>query len=198
MKRIIDVAFSVLALVATSPLWLVIAVIVKIDSRGPVLFRQERVGRRGQSFRIAKFRTMTVANDGPLVTASGDNRVTRAGKWLRAAKADEIPQFLNVIVGEMSLVGPRPEVPAYVAKWSDSDRDTILSVRPGITDPASIKFRGESGVLASQADPEAYYVDVLLPMKAQMYVDYVNHQSVKSDLGILFKTVVAVARPGRD
>lgn len=196
-KRIADVAVSSVALVATSPLWMVISAAVKADSPGPVLFRQQRVGLGGRAFTILKFRTMTTVAPGErrlAVSATGDARVTRVGRVLRASKLDELPQLVNVLRGDMSLVGPRPEVPEYVAQWPADRREVILSMRPGITDPASVEFRNESDLLAAQDDPERYYVEVLLPRKTARYVDYVRRAGWRSDLRVVADTAVAVVR----
>lgn len=196
-KRLFDVVVAALALVVTSPLLLVIAVAVRLSSRGPVVFRQDRVGRGGEVFRMHKFRSMRVGQGGPLVSAAGDARVTRIGRLLRKSKLDELPQLLDVLAGHMSVVGPRPEVPRYVDQWPPAVRDVILSVRPGITDPASIELRDEDVLLARADEPERYYVDVLLPRKTALYVRYVQSQSLMGDMWILVRTVRAVLRPGR-
>lgn len=187
-KRVFDIAVSSGLLIATSPLLAVVAVAVKVDSPGPVIFRQTRVGRHGRAFHIHKFRTMTAGRTGPLVTTAGDARVTRVGRLLRASKLDELPQLVDVLRGSMSLVGPRPEVPQYVELWPAEARELILSVRPGITDPATVQLRWESDVLARQAEPERYYAEVLLPAKAAAYVDYVEHRTFRGDLRILVST----------
>ncbi|MDO5698397.1 MAG: sugar transferase [Dermatophilus congolensis] len=196
-KRVADVAVSGLGLVAASPLMAVIALAIAVDSPGPVLFRQERVGLGGIPFMILKFRTMTTAAPGErrvAVSATGDARVTRVGKVLRASKLDELPQLVNVLRGDMSLVGPRPEVPEYVQQWAPLHRGVILTMRPGITDPASVEFRNESDLLAAQSDPERYYVEELLPRKTARYVDYVRDASWRTDLRVIADTVVAVLR----
>ncbi|HEV7210066.1 MAG TPA: sugar transferase [Mycobacteriales bacterium] len=192
LKRAFDVTVAALVLLVTWPILLVIAVWVRLDSRGPALFRQERVGLNGAIFRIHKFRSLQVDASGPRVSAMGDRRVTRVGAILRKSKLDEIPQFLDVLLGHMSLVGPRPELPHFVAMWPERDRDLILSVRPGITDPASIAFRDEADVLAASDDPERHYASVLLPRKTAMYVDYVQSRSFAADLRILLQTVRVV------
>ena len=194
-KRIFDIGVSVGLLALFSPVLAVIAAAIKRDDpEGPVLFTQERVGRDGVLFRIHKFRTMRPDAPGLQVTSAGDPRVTRVGKILRASKLDELPQLWDVLVGSMSLVGPRPEVPKYVALWPTAERDIILSVRPGITDPASVRWRHESEELAAAADPEEHYVQVLLPEKARMYAAYVQTRSFWGDLVVLARTAVAVGR----
>lgn len=200
-KRVFDMIAAALALVTTAPVSATVAVAIKADSPGPVLFRQRRVGRGGKPFEIYKFRTMTTAAPGErrvAVSATGDARVTSVGAWLRRVKLDELPQLVNVLRGEMSLVGPRPEVPEYVARWDAVHREVILSVRPGITDPTSIEFRHESDLLAAAADPESYYVTELLPRKTAGYVAYVRGASFVGDLRVLAGTVRAVlGRPVR-
>ncbi|MEV0724401.1 sugar transferase [Micromonospora purpureochromogenes] len=191
IKRSFDVVVAAVALVLCAPLLLAVAAAIKLEDRGPVLFRQERAGRRGRPFRIHKFRTM---RDGPgsAVTSDTDDRITRVGRFLRASKLDELPQFYDVLIGHMSLVGPRPEVRRYVDCWPSMARWRILSVRPGITDPASIAYRNESAELAGADRPEDYYVSVVLPRKVEMYVRYVETRSFLGDLRILLRTVQAV------
>lgn len=194
LKRLVDVVASAVGLAILSPVLVVVAVAVRVDSGGPALFRQERVGRDGLIFHIHKFRTLRTGAGGPLVSASHDSRITRVGGVLRRTKLDELPQLYDVLLGHMSLVGPRPEVPAYVALWPDGDRATILSVRPGITDPATIVLRNEADELAAATDPEEYYVTSLLPRKVHMYVEYVRTRSLLGDLRILVRTVQVVLR----
>ena len=194
-KRAFDVAVAAGMLAVLSPALAVIAVLIKRDDpAGPVLFTQERVGLGGLPFRIHKFRTMRPGAPGLQVTSDGDPRVTRVGAVLRKTKLDELPQLWDVLVGRMSLVGPRPEVPKYVALWPAQHREVILSVRPGITDPASVRWRNESEELAQAPDPEAHYVEVLLPQKAAMYAEYVRTRSFWGDVLVLFRTAVAVGR----
>ncbi|WP_245862824.1 sugar transferase [Georgenia soli] len=171
-----------------------IAIAIKLDTRGPALFRQIRIGRTGQPFRIHKFRTMIAGAPGSLVSTSDDQRITRIGRILRATKLDELPQFIDVVAGHMSIVGPRPEVPAYVDCWPPQHREIILSIRPGITDPASIQLRHESDLLANAPEPDRYYREVLLPLKTSLYVQYVETRSLRGDLAIMFKTAAAVLR----
>ncbi len=195
-KRALDVVASAAGLVVLSPVLAAAAVAVKVDDpSGPVLYRQVRVGRHGREFRILKLRSMRAARPGaPQITSASDDRITRVGRVLRATKLDELPQLVNVLVGDMSLVGPRPEVPRYVAAWPTAERDVILSVRPGITDPASIEFRHEERELAAADDPERHYLDVILPRKVALYVDYVQHRSLVGDLRLVWRTFAAVAR----
>lgn len=192
IKRVLDTVVSAAALVVTSPALAVVAVAIKATSPGPVLFTQERVGQYGRTFRIHKFRTMRPHHDGLAVSGTGDPRVTGIGAILRKTKLDEIPQFYDVLRGDMSLVGPRPEVPEYVAQWPNEMRPIILSVRPGITDPASIEFRNEGDELALATDPESHYVRSILPRKAAAYVDYVQRRSLVGDLKILGNTAKVV------
>ena len=176
------------------PLMAAIALWVRLDSPGPALFRQERVGLHGRLFRIHKFRTMHGAGDGLQLTAQGDARITRAGRWLRATKLDELPQLIDVLAGDMSLVGPRPEVPRYMALYPEEARRQILSVRPGITDRAAIAFRDEERLLAESADPERTYIEQIMPLKQQHYLDYVAHHDLCGDLRILLDTLRALGR----
>lgn len=193
-KRGFDIAVSGITLVVTSPLLAVLAIAVRLDSPGPAIYRQERVGLDGRVFRIHKLRSMRLDHGGALVSPTDDVRVTRVGRLLRRSKLDELPQFVDVLAGRMSLVGPRPEVARYVEMWPAAERQIILSVRPGITDPASITLRHEADELASAPDAERHYVDVLLPRKVAMYVDYVNNRSLAGDLVILARTLRAVIR----
>lgn len=198
-KRAFDLAVCLAALPLLAPLLLVLALAVRLDSPGPALFRQTRVGRGGRLFRIHKLRTMHVSDaaqaaGGPLLTAAGDARITRVGRWLRATKLDELPQLIDVLRGEMSLVGPRPEVPRYMALYAPEARARILSVRPGITDRAAIAFRDEERLLAQAADPERAYVEQVMPVKQRHYLDYVASHSLAGDVRILWDTLRAVAR----
>ena len=195
-KRVFDLALALPALLLALPLMAAIALWVRLDSPGPAWFRQARVGRGGRLFRIHKFRTMQVqaVAGGPLITVAGDARVTRAGRWLRRTKLDELPQLLDVVRGDMSLVGPRPEVPRYMALYPDEARQRILSVRPGITYRAAIEFRDEELLLAHATDPERVYVERIMPVKLRYYLDYVAHRSLAGDARILFDTVRALLR----
>ena len=195
MKRLFDAIASAVGLVVLSPVMGVIALFIRRESGPPVIFKQQRVGRFGRPFTLYKFRTMRPAAPGaPMVTTSGDNRITQVGKVLRSTKADEFPQLWNVLRGDMSIVGPRPEVQAYVDQWPDEDREIILSVRPGITDPVTLELRREEEILAGQPDPEHYYLTQLLPAKAQGYVRYVRDQSFVNDLRIIARTLMSVVR----
>ncbi|MBK7820130.1 MAG: sugar transferase [Tessaracoccus sp.] len=194
LKRAFDVVSSAVGLVVLSPVFLVVAILIAAQDRGPVFFRQERVGRYGRPFRIHKFRTMRVANAGALITSADDNRITRVGAFLRTTKLDELPQLIDVLAGDMSVVGPRPEVPRYVAMWGDDARAEILSVRPGISDPAAIAFRNEQDELAAADDPERHYVEVILPQKVAMYLDYVRTRTFVGDLRVILRTFTTIAR----
>lgn len=193
-KRLFDILCAGVGLLLLSPLLLGVAVWVKLDSRGPVMFRQERVGRFGRTFRIHKFRTMRVDAPklGPQITIGDDARITRSGRWLRASKVDELPQLWDVLRGAMSLVGPRPEVPRYVALYPEELRALVLSVRPGITDPASLSFRNESELLAQAEDPEREYVEVVMPMKLRLAADYVRNASLGGDIRLILATLGAI------
>jgi lipopolysaccharide/colanic/teichoic acid biosynthesis glycosyltransferase len=193
-KRLFDWLASTFGLLALAPVLLLLAVWIKLDSPGPVFFRQERVGRGGKLFRIHKFRTMVTDAErrGLQITVGADVRVTRSGQWLRKYKLDELPQLLDVWLGHMSLVGPRPEVPRYVACYPADVRDVVLSVRPGITDRASIEFKDENEILGRAADPHLAYVNEVLPIKLQYYIEYVNTRSMMADIKLIIKTIMAV------
>jgi len=192
-KRALDAGVAATGLLALGPLLAVLALAVKLDSPGPVLFRHERVGRGGRSFKLFKFRSMTHGAKGPQVTSAGDGRITRVGRWLRRTKLDELPQLWNVLVGDMSLVGPRPEVARYVELFAEDYRD-ILEVRPGITDFAAIEYRDEERVLAAAADPEAEYRQVVLPAKIALYRRYLAERSLTTDLLLIGRTLLAILR----
>jgi lipopolysaccharide/colanic/teichoic acid biosynthesis glycosyltransferase len=199
-KRAFDLLAAALGLALLSPLLAAIALAIRLDSPGPVLFRQQRVGRHGVPFRIHKFRTMVADAParGPALTIGADARVTRVGRFLRARRLDELPQLIDVLKGDMSLVGPRPELPRYVALYPAALRERVLAVRPGLTDPASMAFLDESERLARAADPEREYVEVLLPAKLQAAADYAERASLASDLRILLGTLrrLLAARAG--
>jgi lipopolysaccharide/colanic/teichoic acid biosynthesis glycosyltransferase len=194
MKRLFDIAVSIVSLVVLFPLLLAIGLAVVLDSPGGPLFRQERIGRGNKPFVIHKFRTMHAATSAraALVTAAGDARVTRVGLVLRKYKLDELPQLFDVLVGEMSLVGPRPEVARYVAAYPEAAKQIVLSVRPGITDPAALQFLDEEAVLAKSGDPETAYLNQVLPQKVALYVRYVETRSFLGDIRILIDTIGAI------
>jgi lipopolysaccharide/colanic/teichoic acid biosynthesis glycosyltransferase len=194
-KRLFDLALALPGLLLLSPLLLVVALLIKLDSRGPALFRQTRVGKHGRPFQILKFRTMVTDAEerGGQLTTAGDSRITRCGRVLRATKLDELPQLINVVRGEMSLVGPRPEVPRYVEMYTDAQR-RVLDLTPGITDPASIRYRDESAVLAAAEDPETFYVEVVMPEKIRLNLDYAAKASLFGDLGVILRTLACILR----
>lgn len=194
LKRLFDCLASFLGLLLLAPLLLLISIAIKLDSEGPVFFRQQRVGQYGKLFRIHKFRSMTVdaPSKGLQITIGADVRITRVGSWLRKYKLDELAQLIDVFNGSMSLVGPRPEVPHYVEKYPDEIREIVLSVKPGITDWASIKYKDENEILARADDPQQAYVNEVLPIKLQYYVDYVCNRSFCGDIKIICATLIAV------
>ena len=193
MKRLFDITASGLGLLVLSPLFLVLAVWIKLDSPGPVFYRQVRVGRGNKDFRLFKFRSMHVGSDKKgLITVGGhDPRVTRSGYYIRKYKLDELPQLINVFIGDMSLVGPRPEVRKYVDLYTPEQLH-VLDVRPGITDMASIRYRNENELLEQAADPEQYYRDVVMQDKLRINLEYVADHSFIKDLKIIFMTFKAV------
>jgi lipopolysaccharide/colanic/teichoic acid biosynthesis glycosyltransferase len=190
-KRAFDLLVAGLAVVLLAPLLAAIALWVKLDSAGPVFYRQQRVGRGGVPFDIHKFRSMVAqaAPGGLPITVGDDPRITRAGRFLRRSKLDELPQLFDVLCGSMSLVGPRPEVPRYVALYPAALRDKVLSVRPGITDPASIAWRDESTLLARAADPERTYIEEVMPAKLRCAAQYVDEMSLATDLRLIGATL---------
>jgi len=199
-----DIVASLVAIILLFPLMLLFGVLIKVDSPGPVIFRQVRVGRNRREFRMIKFRTMVSGADkrGSLVTASGDSRITTIGAILRRTKLDEFPELWNVFIGDMSLVGPRPEVPKYVAQYRPEWSEVFL-VRPGVTDLATLEFRDEERILANSLDTEKSYVDVILPIKMKLAIKYVQERSIWLYFKILFLTVWSItlgkvfARPGQ-
>lgn len=195
-KRLFDLLFTIPGLILVFPLFLFIALWIKLDSPGPIFFRQERVGFGGRPFMILKFRTMVMNAEsiGPKVTSDGDPRITRSGRWLRKYKLDELPQLINVLKGEMSLVGPRPEVPEYVAHYPADVREQVLSVPPGITDFAAIEFRDENAMLEHAADPQRTYLERILPIKLKLYLKYVRERSLWTDFVLILRTMAKVVR----
>lgn len=192
-KRLFDLLVAAVALLLLSPLLLLVALLVRLDSPGPVLFRQQRVGRHGVPFRIHKFRTMVHGAAGPALTVGADPRITRVGAFLRRTRLDELPQLIDVLQGTMSLVGPRPELPRYVVQYPADLRERVLALRPGITDPSSLAFIDEAELLARAADPEREYVQVILPAKLKRAAEYAEHASLASDLGVLWATLRRLA-----
>jgi lipopolysaccharide/colanic/teichoic acid biosynthesis glycosyltransferase len=195
LRRAFDVAAAGAGLIVLAPLFAVVAAAIRLDSPGPVFYRQERVGRGGRTFRMTKFRSMRTDADrvGGLLTVGADPRITRVGRWLRASKIDELPQLLDVVRGDMALVGPRPEVPRYVALYTPEQR-RVLDVRPGITDPASIHYRDESEVLANADDPERAYVETVLPHKLAINLEYQDRRTLASDVGVILATLLRLVR----
>jgi lipopolysaccharide/colanic/teichoic acid biosynthesis glycosyltransferase len=193
MKRALDIVCSALGLLLLLPAFALVALLIKLDSGGPVLFVQKRVGKDFMPFDLYKFRSMTVdaPRTGPAITAGRDVRVTRVGKAIRKSKIDELPQLINVLKGDMSLVGPRPEVPRYVELFRDDYRE-VLSVRPGITDYASIRFRDEEAVLATYPEPEQGYIREVLPQKIRLAKLYINERSLWLDLKLLVRTAIRI------
>lgn len=193
-KRIFDFIAALLGLLLLSPLFLAAAIWIKVDSRGPVFFRQQRVGKDGVLFDIIKFRTMhDEAYEAPL-TIGHDRRITQAGKFLRRHKLDEFPQLFNVVAGSMSLVGPRPEVPRYVECYPPEVRSVVLSVAPGITDWASIYYKEENSLLGRASNPEQAYLETILPAKLKYNLRYVHERSFWNDVRIIFTTLAALVR----
>lgn len=193
IKRSFDIVFSLLGLILLVPLLLIIAFLIKSESKGPIFFRQSRVGENNVDFKIFKFRTMYIGSDkkGLLTVGDRDPRVTKVGFFLRKFKLDELPQLINVLLGHMSFVGPRPEVRHYVNYYSESDLN-ILSVKPGITDYASIYFRNEVELLKASNDPENYYIDVILPKKITLNKKYIENKNLLIDIKIILKTLLTI------
>ena len=199
VKRAFDLAFASVVLVALVVPLAIVAAAIKFTSPGPVFYRGERVGLHGRRFRIVKFRSMVVDADrlGGSSTADDDPRITRIGRFLRRYKLDELPQFLNVLTGDMSVVGPRPQVAWAVDLYTAEER-RLLDVKPGITDDASIQFRDEGAILKGAADPDRAYLEQIAPEKMRIGIKYVNEHTLLMDIGIIIRTVFAAARPGRE
>ena len=195
VKRLFDIVCSSLGLILLAPFFVVVAILIKRDSSGPVFFRQTRVGQFGKPFRIYKFRTMCTDAEkkGAQVSTGDDPRITGIGRFLRTYKIDELPQLLNVVSGEMSLVGPRPEVPKYVDAFKE-DYAEILTAKPGITDYASLEFKDENELLKGAEDPEKKYIDEILPVKIEYYKKYLREQSLSTDLKLIFLTLAGIIR----
>ena len=196
LPRWVEILLASGGLLVLSPLLAIAAVAVKLSSPGPVLFRQQRIGRGGKPFTLLKFRSMRQDNRGLAITAAGDSRITTVGRWLRSSKADEFPELWNILVGEMSFVGPRPEVPRYVdpsgPRWQ-----AVLRARPGLTDPVTLVLRNEEQLLAQVDDAESFYREVLLPYKLIGNAQYLARRTAWSDLRLIVDTVWSVLRPGR-
>ncbi|HCE55011.1 MAG TPA: glycosyl transferase [Lutibacter sp.] len=193
MKRLFDIVFSFLGLVFLAPIWLLIVVLMMATSKGPIIYKQVRVGKNNKDFKIFKFRTMQVNADklGLLSVGDRDPRITQIGYYLRKFKLDELPQLANVLMGDMSFVGPRPEVRKYV-NFYNQEQMQVFKVRPGITDLASIEFRNESELLAGQEDPDSYYINVIMPKKLQINLDYLKERTLIKDVGVIVKTFLAI------
>jgi lipopolysaccharide/colanic/teichoic acid biosynthesis glycosyltransferase len=194
-KRLFDLLCTIPGFLLLSPFFYLAALAIKVDSPGPVFFRQVRVGQKGRYFRLIKFRTMVVNAEkmGPQITVGRDPRITGLGRLLRKVKVDELPQLFNVLAGDMSLVGPRPEVPRYVSLYSQPQK-RVLELMPGITDPASIKYRHESEILAQSPDPEMTYVEAIMPEKIQINLAYAVEATVFSDFKVVMKTLQRLIR----
>ena len=189
MKRLFDLFFSILGLILFSPILLIVSVVVKISSKGPLFFIQERVGKGGGLFKIVKFRTMLVKQDNSSsISIKGDSRITKLGLFLRRYNLDELPQLINVLLGDMSFVGPRPDVPGYADKLTGDERD-VLKLRPGITGPASLRYSNEEDILARQKDPISYNNNIIYPDKVKLNLDYYNNNSIWLDIKIIFATI---------
>jgi lipopolysaccharide/colanic/teichoic acid biosynthesis glycosyltransferase len=195
-KRAFDLIGALCGLIVLSPLLMGVGLAIPILSPGPVFFRQVRIGRHGAPFRIFKFRTMTgpEPTSGPILTIGDNPRVTKFGSFLRESKIDELPQLINVVLGHMSLVGPRPEVPKYVEKWTPEQRAVVLSVRPGVTGPASVKFRDQTTLLAQYPDPEAAYENIIMQEKLKICADYIRTATLVTDIGLILQTLLVVFR----
>jgi lipopolysaccharide/colanic/teichoic acid biosynthesis glycosyltransferase len=195
MKRLFDIAFSLVMLLLLSPLFFILACWVSADSKGGIFFGQERVGIDGKHFKLWKFRTMRphAEKGGQLTVGSSDSRITKAGYFLRKFKVDELPQLWNVVLGDMSVVGPRPEVPRYVAMYSPEQR-RVLNIRPGITDYASLSYFEESDLLAKSANPEETYIQEVMPAKLALNLEYVRKHSFAGDLAIILKTGLRILK----
>ncbi len=190
IKRPFDLIFSFVGISLFLPMGALIALIIKIEDGGPIFYIQERVGQGGRHFKMIKFRTMIRDADkiGSAITIGNDSRITRVGRWLRRFKMDEFPQLFNVLKGEMSFVGPRPEVPRYVGKYDDMERK-VLNLIPGITDPASIIYRNENEILGKFGDPEKYYVEKIMPDKIRINLEYAKKANVLSDIFVILQTI---------
>ncbi len=195
LPRGVEVILAITGLVVTAPLWLLAAILIKLDSRGPILFRQARMGRNRKLFTLLKFRSMYITNDGALVTAAGDNRISKVGRILRRTKIDELPELWNIVRGEMSIVGPRPEVPELV-DLNNPLWEEILEVNPGLTDPVTLQLRNEEELLAHANDREDFYKNILQPYKLRGYAHFVKNRTWKKDVNIIFRTMKAIVFPG--
>jgi len=193
LKRLFDIIVSSLGIIILSPFLLLTAVTIKLDSKGPVFFKQTRVGKDEKQFNIYKFRTMVTdaEKQGMQITVGDDPRITKIGRFLRKYKLDEFPQLFNVFIGNMSFVGPRPEVPKYIALY-DSKQKSILKVRPGITEEASIKYKDESEILAKSSCPEKTYIEEIMPKKIELNLNYIKNISLLYDISLMLKTIFSI------
>lgn len=191
IKRIFDFVVSLFGVIIISPILLIVAIAIKVDSKGNVLFLQKRVGKKGNPFYIYKFRTMVTDAErlGKQITVGKDNRITKVGALLRKYKIDELPQLLNVIKGDMSLVGPRPEVPRYVELYTEEERK-VLDVRPGITDLASLRYKDENDILGKVENPEEYYINIIMKDKLKLNLEYIEKSNILFDISLIFKTII--------
>ncbi len=197
LKRLFDIIVSVMLIVLLIPIFLLISIIIIFNSKGGAIFSQQRVGKNGKLFTLYKFRTMVINQQNKsLLTVGEDNRITTIGKWLRKTKMDELPQLFNILKGDMSFVGPRPEVPKYVEYYTDEQRK-VLSVKPGLTDIASLVYINESEELARAGNPEEYYIRHILPKKLNLSLQYIEKQNFVTDLVIIFKTVLKILKTNR-
>ena len=197
LPRWVDIVVATAVLVAGAPLWLVVAVAVRCSSPGPVFYRGRRVGMGGREFEILKFRSMRVNDRGARLTTAADDRITPVGRWLRATKLDEVPQLINVLRGEMALVGPRPEDPRYVATYTVEQRQ-VLTVRPGLTSPASIEYRFEEQALATAEDVESVYLGRVLPDKLRIDLAWLAERTAWGDVAVIARTLAAVVKRRAD
>jgi len=194
LKRIFDIISSLFGLILLSPFIIIIAILIKLDSKGPIFFKQVRVTKNGREFKIFKYRTMKIGSDKySQITVGKDSRITKIGDFLRKYKLDEIPQLINVLIGDMSLVGPRPEVPKYIALYTEEQRE-ILKVRAGITDYASIEFSNENDILANEVDPEKAYIEKIMPRKIELNKKYLSEISVMTDIKIILLTIKRILK----
>lgn len=195
LKRSFDFVTSLIGLLCLSPILIAVAIWIKFDSRGPVFFRQTRVGRYGVPFKIHKFRTMKVDSESAgRLTIGSDSRVTQSGHFLRKTKVDELPQLIDVLLGRMSLVGPRPEVQEFIDYYPNDIKKLVLSVRPGVTDKASIEMVDENSILAKYDNPRQAYIDIILPVKQKYYIDYVLNNNLLLDIGLILSTFLKIIR----
>ena len=191
VKRVFDFLLSLFGIIILSPIFIIVSIAIKLDSKGSILFLQKRVGRYGKEFNIYKFRTMVTDAEklGKQITVGKDNRITKVGAFLRKFKIDELPQLFNVVKGDMSLVGPRPEVPKYVALYNEEQKK-VLDVRPGITDIASLRYKDEYDILGKVDNPEEYYINVIMKDKLNLNLEYIEKGNVFFDIYLIFKTII--------